>query len=277
MLCSGIWGIVMKIAFATIAASLALALAGCATPQSGHDTAISLGRGAVAEQEAADLAVADAAMSDMQKSGYRGLKAHLPKLKEALGHAPSSYPAMEQLDNGDYIVRAEDMTDALMLSAFAAAIPGEKKKKRNVVQRSNVYPMIAMMLGSNAVEIRDFAEAHVWLDRGLALQPDNWSLLAEKASAYVGQGKWNEALAIADKALASEDMLLQMHSDAFLRKRGFALVELGRLDEAQKAYEDALKANPDDATSKNELKYIEGLRQGKTPSLGEQISPASEL
>ncbi len=267
----------MKHGLATLAAAIALALAGCASTDSAPDTSIVLGAAAPAGQEAADLEVANAALTAMQTSGYRGLRPHLGKLQDALSHAPASYPAIEKQANGDYIVRAEDMTDGITLSVVAAGLAGEKNGKGNVIQRPNVYPMIAMMLGSNAVEHRDFATAHAWLDRGLALQPDNWSLLAEKAAAYIGQGKWTETLALADKALASNDLLLSMHRDVMLRKRGYALVELGRLDEAQKAYEEALAANPDDATSKNELEYIKGLRDGKTPSLGIQKAPASDL
>ena len=66
-----------------------------------------------------------------------------------------------------------------------------------------------------------------------------------------------------------------MHQDAFLRKRGFALVELGRLQEARAAYEQALKLKPDDAGARSEIDYIDGLLAGKAPTGSVMTSPAS--
>jgi Flp pilus assembly protein TadD len=47
-----------------------------------------------------------------------------------------------------------------------------------------------------------------------------------------------------------------------LRGRGFALIELGRLDEAEKAYRDSLNSEPNNARALNELTYIGRLRAG---------------
>jgi len=46
-----------------------------------------------------------------------------------------------------------------------------------------------------------------------------------------------------------------------LRGRGFVLVELARLDEAEKTYREALALDPSDAQSQKELQLIEGLKK----------------
>ena len=51
-----------------------------------------------------------------------------------------------------------------------------------------------------------------------------------------------------------------------LRGRGFALTELGRLDEAEVAYRDSLKLKPENEVALAELKYIAGLKSGSAKS-----------
>jgi Flp pilus assembly protein TadD len=46
------------------------------------------------------------------------------------------------------------------------------------------------------------------------------------------------------------------------RGRGFVLTELGRLDEAEAAYRESLKIEPDSERAKNELQYIARLKAG---------------
>ena len=45
-----------------------------------------------------------------------------------------------------------------------------------------------------------------------------------------------------------------------LRGIGFALTELGRLQEAREAYEASLRIEPDNALAKNELAYLDRLQ-----------------
>lgn len=52
------------------------------------------------------------------------------------------------------------------------------------------------------------------------------------------------------------------------RGRGFALTELGRLDEAEAAYNEALKIDPNDDRAKHELEYIAHLKAGGSPTEG---------
>ena len=47
-----------------------------------------------------------------------------------------------------------------------------------------------------------------------------------------------------------------------LRGRGFVLVEMGQLDEAETAFEDSLELDPNNPIALNELQYVEHLRAG---------------
>lgn len=264
---------------AGLAAVLVLALPGAAmaqtpNPERPSQIIIGGGEGGLSAAESQDLAAYQAAGEAFQRRGFAGLNSHLGRLRRAMNRAPASYPVIEQV--GDtWIVRSNDMAEGLMLSIMASAAAQESTTggRVNVSTQPNVYPMIALLLGSAAVEQQKYSEALTWLDRGLAMQPRQWQLLAERISALHGLQRWEEGLKAADEALASGDMLIGMHSAPFHRKRGFSLVELGRLDEAQAAYEESLKSEPDNATALGELEYIRGLRQGATPTPGQLIVP----
>ncbi len=280
MLCSDHGGDDMKHPLTLLATVIAFALAGCA---SGADRARQVGsiqldmNGVSSTQaEADDGALLVEARNAFNASGYQALQPYLPRLRAALDHAPASYPITEKRPNGSYVVRTSDKEDGMMLLLITGALGGNSSGNSSVAQTLNVYGGIALILGSDAVERNAFADAHGYLDRGLALQPANWELLAEKSAAFLGQNNWRGALALADKTLDSDDMIIGMHRDAFLRKRGFALVELGRLIEAREAYVEALKANNDDKISQSEITYIDGLLKGGKPQGSAMVTPGGK-
>lgn len=227
-------------------------------------------------REAADAAVLDAATDAFSTGGYASLKPHLPKLKEALDRAPVAYGAIERRNDGSYIVRADDMADGLLLSVAASTAAAKTGDSGSVITSRNVYPMIAMLLGSDAVEREAYTEAHAYLDKGLALQPSAWFLISEKAAAYAGQQDWLKMKRLTDAALSDADILLAIHRTPILKKHGFVLIELGQLDEAQAAYEKVLKDTPDDETAKRELAYIIDLRKGMSPTQPQMIAPGAK-
>lgn len=266
---------------AAFAGVLTVALPGTAMAQASAPeqpgAQIVIGGGVLPAAEAEDLAAYDAAMAAFQQRGFAGLAPHMSKLRKAMNRAPASYPMIEQVGD-NWIVRTNDMADGLMLSVMAttAARTSSPDARVNVSTQPNVYPMIALLLGSAAVEERDYRQALVWLDRGLAMQPMERLVLTERIAALLGLQRWDEALKAADEALASGDMLITLHPASLHRKRGFSLVELGRLDEAQAAYEESLKTEPDNASALGELEYIRGLRRGAAPSAGQLVAPGAQ-
>lgn len=237
---------------------------------------ITLGaEGRLTGAESRDHATYEAAMRDFQRGGFPRLERHIDRLTRALDGAPDRYPVIER-NQDRIIVRATDPDDAMMLSLISSLpAEGEAPRSISVVTQPNVYPMIALVLGSAAVERQDYPKALAVLDKGLALQPNDRFLLSERITALQGMQRWDEALAAADTALASGDLLISTNPALLHRKRGFSLIELGRLDEAQAAYEESLKTDPENAAAQRQLEYIQQLRQGQPRLAPQFVAPGS--
>lgn len=116
------------------------------------------------------------------------------------------------------------------------------------------------------VERGEKEEALRYLDKATTRAP-YWSLAwCERGFVQRQSGDLQGALASYSKAL---DLASRFESErgskaAALRGIGFAQTELGRLDEAQKAYEDALAIEPGNELARHELEYIAQLRQRKS-------------
>jgi Flp pilus assembly protein TadD len=84
-------------------------------------------------------------------------------------------------------------------------------------------------------------------------------LWLELGTAHSSARRWQEA----HDAYAA---VLILPNDDFnaraYRGMGFALIELERLDDAEKALNTSLKLDPNNASTKGELAYIEQLRRG---------------
>ena len=214
-------------------------------------------------REAAAQATLSKAMADFQRGRYAALRPHLPALEALLDDAPASYPVIE--DRGEItIVRSRESAVSLLALLGAA----KDKRSTRVEIRENTYPMIALILASNANESRQSQKAVAYLDRGLAIQPGNSWLLSEKGAALNAMRKPAEALATYDAGLAGDLPIAKTDRALLLRGRGYALIELGRLDEAEAAYRESLTLEPDHGGALHELKYIADLKKGRTPPQG---------
>ena len=101
-----------------------------------------------------------------------------------------------------------------------------------------------------------------YLDRAEALSPHWAEPVAERAYLVGKLGDRNKSLALYRQALEKVE---RYRSSAYLkplvlRGIGFALTELGRLQEAREAYEASLRIEPDNALAKNELAYLDRLQ-----------------
>jgi len=214
--------------------------------------------------QAKDTKIVQTAWDDWLKTQDRGLRPHIPALREVLDRAPPSYPMIEQRGQ-TWTVRAQEESEAIMLGILATA--ATQAKKTEVVVDYNTYGNASLLLGWYFVHLRQPDQALEALNHGLALQPDNGALVGEKGMALALQRRFDDALRLYDDWLAlAPGGDTSPHRARILRARGFALVELKQFDEAERAYQDSLKLEPDHAGARRELDYIAAMRQGAAPT-----------
>lgn len=208
-----------------------------------------------------------AAQADVVRGGLRAVQRRAAELETALAGAGEAYAAAPA-DGSSGTVLADGMHETL--AVLAAAAIGQSGPDRKVEAVADPYPAIAFLLGSYYNEIGRPADALRVLDAGLAL-PGGFPgehlgrsrplMAGERGVAFAKMKRWSESLAAYDGGLALPG--LQARDRArLLRGRGFALIELNRVDEAETAFRDSLKAEPGNPLAFNELLYITQLRQG---------------
>lgn len=211
----------------------------------------------VSAAEAPDLAVIRKAR---QAGSFQALAALEKELIAVLDHAPAQYPQMERKDD---VPTIRLMTQAGKgASIFAGAVGA---RNGTLAIGINTYPIAALLLGSLANERSNPRKAIAYLDRGLALQPDNVTLMIERGAAMAKLKQFAQALALYERAekldFVTKD--INLGDDArLLRAKGFALIELKRLDEAEAVYQAALKLEPAHPVATGQLDYIRQLRGG---------------
>jgi len=130
------------------------------------------------------------------------------------------------------------------------------------------YAYAYFLKGYILVEQDDAPHAIENLAKALELSPNNPRFLCELGNIYQNRRDWAKAMELYERA-ADHAAVFDQKGDTFLQRRalrgeGFVLVELGRLDEAEKRYRRCLELDPNDRTAAGELRYITDLR-GKAP------------
>ena len=156
-----------------------------------------------------------------------------------------------------------------MVDALAYAALGDKMADADPeVSVSVIGPAWALAYwarGYAMTEMARYAEARADLEKALALSPMDSQFKIELAYTYQESRDWQKMLALDQEAEADAEISAAPEQAsplkcAALRGQGFALVELGRLDDATEAYRKCLKLVPGEPKSLAELEYIHGLR-----------------
>ena len=155
------------------------------------------------------------------------------------------YCARTSAESLSYLLRAsQDKTNAIVLSSTWA----------------NAY----FMKGYALQDLRRIAEGKSNIELALELSPCNSQYLSELGEVYQLEKNWPKAEqqfeSAEDNAKLSPEK--DQASELGHARRGLAyiLVELGKLEEAEKIYQQCLAADPNDTRAKQELEYVRGLR-----------------
>lgn len=219
-----------------------------------------------------DLALIDQTKADVQAQGVMAVEKYRQRLEDALAGAKHSIELAQSGTDTAYVL-TDGATDTLMQMATAAA--SKTSKAKHVVAVQNPYPEIAFYLGSYYDEIGNPEQALRVLDAGIAslgsmalfvgTSDHRPGLVVERGAALNSLHRSADALANFDEGLKLDGVSDFMRATMY-RGRGFALTELGKLDEAEASYNESLKFAPGNAHAEQELRYIAGLRAGKQPT-----------
>jgi tetratricopeptide (TPR) repeat protein len=211
-------------------------------------------------------------MAAAQTGGFRAIGARLADLQAILARAPSPFLPREERPDAIYI--RPTSTEACLIDLAAAAV-GAKTSPRDkrIVCLLNPYPAAALMVGSYFDELRQPERALAVIDRGLTFAPDYPSLVIERGAALMQLRRFPEMLRNDKDGLEAASVFITApEKGALLRGQGYALTELGRLDEAEAVYRQSLKIDPDHGHAEHELTYIAGLRRGQAATASQITS-----
>jgi tetratricopeptide (TPR) repeat protein len=132
--------------------------------------------------------------------------------------------------------------------------------KNNAIALSSTWADAYFMKAYALQELRRLTEAKTTLLLALKLSPLNSQYLCELGSIYALEKNWPKAKQVYTEAEDNAKLAPDVSSaDELARARrglGYVLVELGKLDEAEKKYQQCLAANPNDTKAKAELEYV---------------------
>jgi tetratricopeptide (TPR) repeat protein len=191
-----------------------------------------------------------------------------PLLHAIIANTPDDYVTRYTTDAGLHI----KFWDRNAFIHFVTWHQSRGTADQTITWIGNAYPRAHYYLGFLYVKLKQFDRAIEFLNRGMALEPTNPKFVCEKAQALVQSGRRREALELFD-TLADVNENVSAHDVAIARRgRGFALVELGRLDEAEAAFHSSLELEPGNPVAQNELDYIAHLRSGGRASVTESVA-----
>lgn len=209
-------------------------------------------------REKADHDLALKALQFLQEHDVASVDAMMPDLRAALDRAPDVAPKPERC-GATLDVYSDNLADLLTASAIIARSPGLKGLSAGL-RGAPPYGSLAFVIGWVEYEHKDFAAALRDYGRGRLNAPDDAALVTEYISTLNQLGRAQEALDSDDAFVAAHPALNDHDRAVLLRKRGYALVDLDRLDDAEAAYDQSLRLEPGDSQALADLEYIKRQR-----------------
>jgi tetratricopeptide (TPR) repeat protein len=156
-----------------------------------------------------------------------------------------------------------EVNDALYMrfwdqSEFVNFVQKDPPSKQTYWVKS-AYPRAYYYLGFISAAEGRFQDAIRYLDSGASLEPTNPNFKTEKAHALAKSGLFSEALAALNGVEGPGPQVSEEIFATVLRSRGAALIELGDLNAAKKAFAKSLEYAPGNKLALNEIQYIQQL------------------
>lgn len=206
----------------------------------------------------------------LQASAEQGKGAHLRDETNALGRFIAAKQFDEANDRAIALCKQfEAMFDpAVKQFVFRTRAEYDEFKKSydgSFEWIDSGYQQCRQMQAFVAAERRDFPTALAILKSIEALVPQGADSMIETGYILGQLHRPEEGLAVYRRALGVVDKYRsqEVYRAAALRGAGFMLIELNRLDEAERALNDSLKVEPGNKGALNELSYIKELREKK--------------
>jgi tetratricopeptide (TPR) repeat protein len=177
-------------------------------------------------------------------------------LSEIISRSPSHYDRCLETPETLY-VKVWDENGA----EWTRRISGTRNLKKKIVNLFGAYTLAYNRLGYLLIEIKEYEEAIKVLVEGLSLVPDHPALCVEIAQAMFHLDMANEAVAFLDHAMKGGSFSTLEEITGCLNAKGYAHLELGELDAAEKAYRDSLIYAPENEAALNELTHISDIRR----------------
>lgn len=163
-------------------------------------------------------------------------------------------------DTAETVYSAVTMQETLLYLAQEATRTDMHGSKRNSIVVGPAWGYAWFWKGYALGELGDNVAAQAALHEALRLSPSNPHFLSELGYTYIREKRWIEALSTYESAdafalFAPEENQKDERGRAW-RGQGYALVELGRYDEAEAKYRACLKLDPKDEKARGELGYV---------------------
>jgi len=182
------------------------------------------------------------------------------KLVEAVAKADALIAEFDAAYAGDKrrIYCARDPAETIAYMLIAAS------DWQSAIALDATWPTALFFKGFALIDLHRSDEAGPLLERAVALSPSNAQFLAELGEWHKSRRRWDAAYdhieRARDASALSPEAMKAFDEGRALRGMGFVLIELGKLDEGERRFHEALKLNPNDAGAKGELDYISRQR-----------------
>lgn len=206
----------------------------------------------------------DAKQTQILNAGAKLLKEQCPAeaIEDYFDKVIASYEAMYPAGaKATYCARSP--TESLLYLMQSAA------DKKDSVVIGPAWCDAYFLRAYGLIDLGRYAQARDSLEKAIAMSPKNAHYLSELASLYRRENEWKEALTkyeiaaqLARDFSPPESKVIELGEA--LRGKGYVLVELGRLKEAEATYKQCLEINSADKAATGELGYVQSrLKQGK--------------